>query len=153
LPVWWWYVGGGVVILAVVGLWLRSALAGRKPAERSYSPTELAFQELRRLLDDDPLGQGDVKTYYVELTAIVRRYIERTTGVRAPEQTTHEFLRAMQASADFDSEQKQRLRAFLEAADLVKFAAVEPGKDDIRKTLARTKEFVGLGNTPLGEAA
>ena len=30
--------------------------------------------------------------YYMELTAVVRRYIERTTGVRAPEQTTEEFL-------------------------------------------------------------
>lgn len=153
LPVFWYYLGGGLIIAVVVSVWLLRVWPARKPAERRFTPTELAFQELQGLLQSNPLDRGDVKTYYVELTAIVRRYIERTTGVRAPEQTTVEFLRAVQTSADFLPEQKQRLRAFLEAADLVKFAAMRPAPEDVQTTLARTKEFVGLGNTPLGEAA
>ena len=40
---------------------------------------EAAFYEiLRKEQPEDPLGRGEVKTWYVELTAIVRRYIERT---------------------------------------------------------------------------
>ena len=44
-------------------------------------------EELHQL-SHSGLADSDVKRFYVELTAIVRRYIERTTGIRAPEQTT-----------------------------------------------------------------
>ena len=64
------------------------------------TPAELAYLELQRLLESQE-AQGDVKLFYVELTAIVRRYIERTTGIRAPEQTTQEFLHEISRRSDF----------------------------------------------------
>jgi hypothetical protein len=108
------------------------------------SPRELAHRELEMLVEDDPLGRGDLQTFYVELTGIVRRFIERTTEIRAPEQTTSEFLRAMQTHGSFDERKKQGLRAFLESADLVKFAAIRPSKEEIEESFNRAKEFVGL---------
>ena len=57
---------------------------------------------------------------------IVRRYIERSTGVRAPEQTTEEFLREVNDNNLFPHETNARLGAFLESADLVKFAGYQP---------------------------
>jgi len=50
------------------------------------------LEKLSQKLAASGLMETDVKVYFVELTAIVRRYIERTTGIRAPEQTTEEFL-------------------------------------------------------------
>jgi len=110
---------------------------GRKPApEAPLTPTQLAERELSALLADDPLARGEIQTFYSELTLIVRRYIERTSGVRAPEMTTEEFLR--KAPPD------ERLRGFLQAADLVKFAGARPARPDIDESVARARHFVGL---------
>ena len=46
------------------------------------SPEEMAHMELDKLVASG-LAEPDVKQFYVELTTIVRRYIERTTGIRA----------------------------------------------------------------------
>ena len=47
------------------------------------------------LLAENLPAQGLVKEFYLRLTGIVRQYVEDTTGIRAPEQTTEEFLRDM----------------------------------------------------------
>jgi hypothetical protein len=48
---------------------------------------------------------------------VVRRYIQRKYGIKAPHMTTEEFLREAKPSDE--------LRRFLESADMVKFAGVE----------------------------
>jgi hypothetical protein len=53
---------------------------------------------------------------------VVRRYIERTHGIRAPEQTTEEFLAAATRHPRFTPPVLASLRTFLESSDLVKFA-------------------------------
>ncbi len=89
------------------------------------SPIERALYELDRLLRKGLPGRGFFKDFYVELTMVVRRYIERRYGVRAPHLTTDEFLRAAGANAAFPQESITELKAFLESADLVKFAGLE----------------------------
>jgi hypothetical protein len=91
--------------------------------------------------------ETDVKSYYVELTAIVRRYIERTTGIRAPEQTTEEFLREVSRCSSplpkGEGMNNFRLKDFLESADLVKFAAHRPRREDILESFRRAEIFIG----------
>ena len=101
--------------------------------------------ELQRLRESE-LAASDVKLFYVELTAIVRRYIERTKGIHAPEQTTQEFLQEISRRKDFPAEQSRRLRSFLEAADLVKFAAHQPREEDVEESFRRAKAFVGCAD-------
>ncbi len=137
---------GGAAAAAALLLLLRRR-RGPEVAERALTPTELAERELRALLEDDPLARDELPTFYVELTGVVRRYIERETGVRAPEQTTAEFLREMRTHEAFDSEARRRLREFLESADLVKFAAVRPPREDVEESFRRAQEFVGLPGT------
>ncbi|MFH0946749.1 MAG: hypothetical protein V2A76_16260 [Planctomycetota bacterium] len=136
-------VSGGALLL-LLGLVLLLRRTRRQKPERPPTPAELARLEFERLLADDPLARGELQTFFVELTGIVRRYIERTTEVRAPEQTTEEFLREMWSHPAFDSAAKALLTAFLEAADLVKFAAHQPSWPDIEESFDRAQEFVGL---------
>ncbi len=89
---------------------------------RRLSPRERAFAELERLLHRRLLEQGLFKDFYIELTQVVRRYIERTHGIRAPEQTTEEFLAAAERHPRFTPAVVASLREFLQSADLVKFA-------------------------------
>ena len=135
---------GGMLVAGMAGLvwWLRR----RREAAvlvTVLSPRELAYLELQRLLESG-LAQSDVKLYYVELTAVVRRYIERTTGIRAPEQTTQEFLCEIGRQSILGGDEGRRLRDFLESADLVKFAAYHPRREDIEESFRRAQAFVGF---------
>ena len=83
-----------------------------------------------------------MKRFYVDLTGIVRRFIESTTGVHAAEQTTEEFLREISSSDRFERDQRSRLQSFLESADLVKFAAHRPMEEDIDAAFDRACDFI-----------
>jgi len=123
-----------------VALWILYALLGlfafaaavyglmqisRRVKEYKMSPIERAMVELERLLKRNLPGKGLYKDFYIELTMVVRRYIERTHGIHAPEQTTQEFLLAAAKHPLFKHEVLVQLRTFLESADLVKFAGQE----------------------------
>jgi hypothetical protein len=146
-----WAAALAVLLAIVVGLlvWRRRA-AARVTEAQPLSPRELAYLELERLIEEK-LAERDVKLFYVELTGVVRRYIERSTGIRAPEQTTEEFLREINRAGTFADDEGRRLKGFLEAADLVKFAAYQPRTDDVEESFRRAKAFIGLG--PLEVAA
>ncbi|MBP89556.1 MAG: hypothetical protein CMJ64_23075 [Planctomycetaceae bacterium] len=138
-----WLVGCGIILLAVaafVARRFRRSVA--QAAEKQLSPRELATQRLEKLWRNKA-ACADVKEFYVELTDIVRQYIEGTTDVHAPEQTTEEFLREIGAGKTFSFEEGQRLRDFLESGDLVKFAAHRPGAADIEEAYSRARRFVG----------
>ncbi len=139
-----WTIGASVVLFSAVALaaWF---LARRKIAtiEEQLTPRELASRELDRLWRD-ATNREDVKVFYVRLTAIVRNYIEGTTGVHAPEQTTEEFLREIGAGERFSHEERQRLKDFLESADLVKFAQFRPQSSDVDESYHRARRFVEL---------
>ena len=121
-PLSWKLVGWiGLAILAVLAIlvtlvWLVRYIA-RRVKEHRMSPIERAWVELDRLLKKGLPGRGRYKDFYVELTMVVRRYIQRKYGIKAPHMTTEEFLRAAKPSDE--------LRKFLESADMVKFAGVE----------------------------
>ena len=96
------------------------------------------------MLAEDLPGRGLIKEFYLRLTGIVRQYVEDTTGIRAPEQTTEEFLRDMRSRQVFPRERSGRLAEFLEAADLIKYAGQQPQEGQIDEAISRAREFVSL---------
>jgi len=152
-PVWPWILGVAL-LFALAGAWLLHRLRRRgDEATIEWTPQQKAEREFAALLRDDPLARGELQTFYVELTGIVRRYIERTVGLRAPERTTDEFLRDMRGHPAFPQQRQERLRAFLESADLVKFAAMSPAPDEIAAAVDRAKAFVGIRAAPVSVGA
>lgn len=128
-PLSWRLVGfaalGLVGLLAVVaGLVALVRLVVRKVKEHRMSPIERAWAELDRLLKKGLPGRGRYKDFYVELTMVVRRYIQRKYGVKAPHLTTEEFLRDSRI-VELSNARIAELKAFLESADMVKFAGVQ----------------------------
>ena len=113
-----WIAAALLVLLGVLALLvLLVKYLARRIKEHRMSPIERAWVELDRLRKKGLPGRGRYKDFYVELTMVVRRYIQRRYGIRAPHMTTEEFLRAAKPSDE--------LRRFLESADMVKFAGVE----------------------------
>ena len=107
---------------------------------RRMDPRQRALFELERLLKRGLPGRGFYKDFYVELTMVVRRYVQRRHGIRAPHLTTEEFLAEIAAGrASIGGIDTKALAAFLESADLVKFAGVEatPAAADAAAEAAR----------------
>ncbi|MBR0198231.1 MAG: hypothetical protein IJQ34_08880 [Kiritimatiellae bacterium] len=94
----------------------------RRIREFRMSPIERAFAELEALLKKGLPGRGRYKDFYVELTRLVRRYVQRKYGVKAPHLTTEEFLRDFKSGSP---ESLKALKEFMEEADMVKFAGVK----------------------------
>ena len=142
----WVWALGCVLTLAIASALVWKARRRKAAAEPRLSPQELAWLEMEQIIERR-LAESDVKEFYVELTGVVRRYIERSTGVHAPEQTTEEFLREIVEDAVFADEDQTRLQDFLESADLVKFAAFQPSASDVENSFDRAKEFIRLQRT------
>ncbi len=142
----WIWVGIGSA-LVVAGIAMAVILIRRrKRVEEVWSQRvpahELAYEELRRLVAEDLVKKGEVKVFYQRLSGIVRHYIENRFGLRAPEQTTEEFLTSLEAEQEFPGIYKPLLKTFLNHCDLVKFAEHEPRAEDIQKTFDSCKAFI-----------
>jgi hypothetical protein len=111
----------GAAVLAFV-IFKIISFAARKVKEHRMSPIERAWVELDRLLLKGLPGRGRYKDFYVELTMVVRRYVQRKYGIKAPHLTTEEFLLQFR---DAGAVGRDALAKFLESADMVKFAGVE----------------------------
>jgi hypothetical protein len=133
----------GLVVVAVV-----SRRKRRETAPRRQTAEEIAHATLAALLAENLPGRRLFKEFYLRLTGIVRQYVEDTTGIRAPEQTTEEFLRDMRSRAVFPPERSVRLSEFLEAADLVKYAGQQPEAAQVEQAIVRAHEFVNLKPAP-----
>ncbi len=87
-------------------------------------------------------GREQIDAFFVELSAIVRWYLENRFDLRAPELTTEEFLTAMSSSPDLADTHQPLLRDFLRRADLVKFANFVPDDSDIDDSVDSARRFL-----------
>ena len=150
---WNWFLAGlavlTIVSIAILRMRKKKALITEP---RRQTPEEIAHAAFATLLSENLPAKGLFKEFYLRLTGIVRNFIEGTTGLRAPEQTTEEFLRAMRSRDVFSADRSLRLKEFLEAADMVKYAGQQPEKDQIELSIARAREFVDF-QQPVAVAA
>jgi len=131
---------------AVLAL-LAAAYAGWKRLRRAappvvVTPQDEARQALARLHDEHLPEHGHVFDFYVRLSDIVRRYVERRFGIRAPEQTTKEFLAEASRHPSIVEGHRVLLSGFLRTADRVKFAAERPGSTDCDRAFDAANGFV-----------
>lgn len=150
----------GLILLALLGLLAILFFAYRLIRRliravklRQMSPRQRALLELDELVGRHLVEQGLVKEFYFELTMVVRRYIERGHGIRAPEQTTEEFLISAGADPRFPRESLEKLQAFLTAADFVKYANYHPAPDAVPQALETARHYVETDPADPGKEA
>jgi hypothetical protein len=147
LALWFWAGGilGFLLISGIAGVFVFYRLrhgAGMDSSVPEIPPHEQAFAELRALVDEKLVEQGKIKEFYHRISDILRRYIENRFHLKAPEQTTEEFLAAIQSDSAFNKDEKALLKEFLTLCDLVKFATFQPETADIQKTFDSCKAFI-----------
>lgn len=145
-----------MIIVLAVALWLLWRSRKKKAAlietiiTPDVPPHEWALQKLKEL-DEKKLWQQDlVKQHYVELTEILRIYIEKQLHVPAVEQTSDEIIRSLHGKAE--SGVLSQLKSLLQLADLVKFAKAHPLPDEHTRMMGIAVDFVKTTGQPMVES-
>jgi hypothetical protein len=92
---------------------------------------KVALRDLCRLREKGWIESGEVEAFYVELSRIVRQYIEDRFDLHAPEQTTEEFIRETSVSTILPGEHRELTAEFLRQSDMVKFARFAPSEESM----------------------
>ena len=130
IPGWlWWLLG--IILLGVAAYLLYKSRKKRKEAAKRLPPYEQALLELKQLDDSHLLEQREIKEYYSQLSAAVRRYLDGEVYDHALESTTNELIAYLEAERDkgklkLENTTIARLKTILERADLAKFANSKP---------------------------
>lgn len=129
-PIWAWWLIGILILLLLVFLFFRRR---RKKAEaaKKLPPYEQAILELHQLDESHLLEKREIKEYYSQLSAAVRKYLDEEVYDHAMESTTAElilFLEAQKSAGklNIDNSTLQKLQEILKRADLAKFANSQP---------------------------
>jgi hypothetical protein len=134
-----------LIILVAVGaiLWrlYLKKMAFRKK-EPALSPDEIAFRELERIESLGLLEKSKIKEYYYLVSLALRRYLENRFSLKAPEQTTEEFLESIVNSDKLEGRHVNILKEYLNHCDLVKYAKFDPGKAQARALAGMTRRFI-----------
>ncbi len=130
----------GVIIAAFIIRKRRNA--AEEAAALKIPAHELAYEELKKLIEEELPGKGEIKLFYQRISGILRHYVENRFGLHAPEQTTEEFLAGLEKNRDFPEQYKTLLKTFLNHCDLVKFAEHQPKTEDIQKTFDSCRAFI-----------
>ncbi len=129
----------GALVIAAFVVWLKRR--AQRPAP-PILPEVWALRALAQLEAADLISSGQAKEFYYRLSEIVRVYIELKFGLAAPEMTTEEFLGALARDRGALPYDANRLRDFLQACDLVKYAALRPRTEDARQALGTARAFI-----------
>ncbi|MDD4816970.1 MAG: hypothetical protein PHI85_03255 [Victivallaceae bacterium] len=114
-----------------------------KTAEWLAPPTawEAALRELGELRGESHSGYPAV--CFARLSDILRRYIERRFSLPSTTTTTPEFMVELRRTAlPLTAAQRSGLAAFLETADMVKFAKREPDETTLDGAISQAEQFV-----------
>jgi len=145
LPRWPFMLVAVALLAALAGLAVARLLrrpSGRESGPPPPPPHVAALDALNALLREGWHERGEAEPFYVRISGIVRTYLEGRFGLRAPEQTTEEFLRGAAEAKELKDAERAELREFLQVSDLVKFARHRPGRDEMRDAARAARQFV-----------
>jgi len=141
----------GVAGLGVGAVLLVRRERARRRGAAQRSAYDEAVAHLASLADRGAPAAERADAWFVELSAIVRRYLEQRFEIRAPELTTEEFLQVATARPELTASHRRLLMTFLERCDRVKFAGYRPDAGESIASLDAARGFVE--DTRLAEAA
>ncbi len=151
-----WVAGAAAAVaLAAAGVWWwrRRPRAAHHADEVAVPPHVKALRALARVREAPRASPAQVEAFYVEVSNVLRTYLEERFGLRAPERTTEEFLRELEGGEHLARGHRAELERFLSQCDMVKFAAFVPGEGEHLAMHALALAFVESTRPDRGAAA
>ncbi len=161
----WPYILLGLAMLVLVGLLIYYLRERQRPPEPEappplpeprVSPYEAAIKRLRLLEKARLDAPAEIKPFFVELSDLLRTYLEEGLGVPALERTTRELMDEFENRTvryKLPGGALQRVSGILELSDLVKFAEIKPPGAQSRMALDETRKTVDVIETKLRQIA
>lgn len=129
---WWvWALLAAAAVAAIIW-WLLKRKKTAKPVPQIIVPPHRRARERLRAAEQ---LLGDPYAFCSLVSDVLRVYLEERFGLRAPEQTTEEFLANIRNTGTLDVKQQELMEDFLNRCDLVKFARAEPTEQELRGLL------------------
>lgn len=137
-------VGIALAAAALVWMWRRRLIEKEEKEEirvPTRPPYEIAMEKLDALRDQDLTSSERIKRFYVDLSYLVREYLEYQYFVRAIEMTTSEIEDARHL-IPADQDELEAVTDVLKRADLAKFARFQPKPERCMKDLETIDHFL-----------
>ncbi len=142
------YMLAGLLLLLIVFILFRyfrrkkegkAFIEFKKPEDPAHV---VALRNLEKLREKKLWQQDKVKQYYIELTDILREYMEKQLGISAMESTSSEIIEALKELENMDAQLINNMQKVFEIADLAKFAKFKPLPDENDFAWKKAYEFV-----------
>jgi hypothetical protein len=145
-PAFWIALAALVVCLAALAAWLarrrrRPTPAAAAPAAPPVPPDAEALRALDALAASGLLASGEYRAFYIQLTAVAKRYLERRLGAPVLEMTTAETLAFLRGHPSAD-DLLPTVRDVAGAADRIKFARGEGLVAEAERHLGAVRRLV-----------
>lgn len=133
---WWKYLLATLLIIGIVAVILWWFIWRKKPLTEEEQiallpPYDRAKLALKNLDESHYLEHEELKSYYSELTLIIRKYLDEKVYDHSLESTTDELISRLRLlkegnQIDLSKETIKNIESILKRADLVKFAKSAP---------------------------
>ncbi|MCB9478007.1 MAG: hypothetical protein H6685_14165 [Deltaproteobacteria bacterium] len=142
---------GAVVLLTALFYGIYRWRKGRGPKDLPSPPEPAHVTALRLLAGLDRYSLDDhesIKAFYVELSSILRDYLWGRFSLDAPRLTTRQLKIALEDAGPkgrvglLETLTRHQIFAVLDTGDLVKFAKVDPMREEIDEDRRRVRRFV-----------
>lgn len=137
----WFWIPVALLLAAILYFAIGHFLAQARK-QRRISAYAAAMKRLGKLEGRGLPEPEEADHWYVELSGIIRRYLEDRYSLRAPELTTEEFLKIARSSGVLTTEHRKLLQTFLTRCDRVKFARYAPEDEESQDALASARSFL-----------
>jgi hypothetical protein len=135
-----------ILLLLVIGIlvWYRKYKNRPKEEAAAVVPQEkadvVALRKLKELQAKKLWQNGKIKAYYVELSYILREYLENRYRISALESTTDEIL--ILSRSHTTDEDRKKLHQVLLLADMAKYARQNPVASENEQAMKQSLAFV-----------
>lgn len=144
IPDWWIWI---IVALAAVGLGVALYFLYKKNGSVIFAPKkplppyERAIIDLKKLKEKHLIENGLAKQFYTEAIDIWRNYLAGRFGINAMEMTSKQILRQLRENKETHLTASQ-MENMLQLSDFVKFAALNPTRDEMVRAYDTIYDFV-----------
>jgi hypothetical protein len=142
----WWILVVAILLAAGIIYFLMFYKKNKKPIFMRVKPKlpahVIALEKLEQIRKEKIWSHGKVKEFHVQITDVIREYIENRFNIYAIEMTTSEILQAINDYTNTKESEKLKLKQVLELADAVKFAKYRSLQNENDLSLSNSFEFV-----------
>jgi len=128
---------------AIISLWrkrIKKEFSSKSP-QYYQKPSVIALEKLEKMKQSDISKNNLKKEFFVEISFVLREYIENSFFIRALEMTTEEIVGNSQM-LPLDKDLTIKLTSILEHADLVKYAKHDKDDQQCLKDLENSIVFI-----------